>query len=223
MGTELDLADRYSPVVRYDVHEPFFPVKVGYTIFRRSGEPSPSFPRAVNFGTPDTTLVIEYALYWDWDIQHLYELEHVWVHVAADGAVTFGEASAHGGYSAMWPVEEMVEGTHPVLYSEPGKHAFSRDASPYTPEYQPTYTTSAWDKAGSMGLLVTPLFKGKIIKQPGDDALVQAFLKTRAFKPAFVFRRKLGIARELLSPWPELSEWIPRRVQAVRDELSAAG
>ncbi len=220
--TELDLADRYSPLIRYDDNEPFFPLRVGYTILRRSGEASPSFPRAVNFATPETTAVIEYALYWDWDIQHLYELEHVWTHVGAGGEVTFVEASAHGGYRAMWPVEEMVGGTHPVLYSEPGKHAFSRDASPYTPEHQARYTASAWDKAGSMGLLVTKIFEGKIIKQSGDDALVQAHLKKCAFKPAFIFERREPIARELLSPWPEVFEWIPRRVQAVRDELSAA-
>ena len=30
-------------------------------------------------------MLIEYAVYMDYDIQHLYELEHMWVAVGEDG------------------------------------------------------------------------------------------------------------------------------------------
>ena len=36
------LAARYAPILRFDAHEPFFPLVAGYTIFRDSG-PSLSF------------------------------------------------------------------------------------------------------------------------------------------------------------------------------------
>ena len=36
------LAARYAPILRFDAHEPFFPLAAGYTIFRESG-PAPSF------------------------------------------------------------------------------------------------------------------------------------------------------------------------------------
>src|SRR5690606_40547573 len=66
-----------------DRMEPFRPVAVGYHVFYESG-PSPSFPRVVELGEPAPArcqAVIEYAFWWDWDIQHLYELEHAWVYV----------------------------------------------------------------------------------------------------------------------------------------------
>lgn len=65
------------------------------------------------------------AIWWDWDIGHLYELEHVWVYLDDQGRVRRGEASAHGGYHDM-----AVDGRLPLtgqrltLCSEPGKHAF---------------------------------------------------------------------------------------------------
>ncbi|MDP9374187.1 MAG: hypothetical protein M3Q65_17375 [Chloroflexota bacterium] len=96
---DLALALRYAPIVHLDRLDPFLPTFAGYTIFRRDGE-SPSFPRRVTLRPgpleidandardiaalfPDgrlpevpeieAALVIEYAIWWDWDIQHLYE------------------------------------------------------------------------------------------------------------------------------------------------------
>jgi hypothetical protein len=44
-------------------------------------------------GEAEAALAIEYAIWWDWDIGHLYELEHVWVYLDADRQVIRGEAS----------------------------------------------------------------------------------------------------------------------------------
>ncbi|HUV88741.1 MAG TPA: hypothetical protein VMY80_03740, partial [Anaerolineae bacterium] len=94
------LAARYSPILRFDTREPFLPLAAGYTIFRQDG-PSPSFQRGRQVelappGQPPASFAIEYAIWWDWDIGHLYELEHVWVFVDAQGRVVRGEASWHG-------------------------------------------------------------------------------------------------------------------------------
>ena len=75
----------------FDACEPFLPLAAGYTLFRQSG-PSPSFRQgfAVDLappGHPPARLAIEYAIWWDWDIGHLYELEHVWVYVDEGGRV----------------------------------------------------------------------------------------------------------------------------------------
>ena len=65
-------------------------------------------------------------MWYDWDIGHLYDLEHVWVHVGADGAVIAVEASQHGRREAMLvagsDLPELRDG-RPVLYPEAGKHA----------------------------------------------------------------------------------------------------
>src|SRR5690349_3791685 len=83
------LAARYAPLLRFDANEPFLPLAAGYTIFRADG-PSLSMRRQVALAAsehPQATLAIEYAIWWDWDIGHLYELEHVWVYLDAQGRV----------------------------------------------------------------------------------------------------------------------------------------
>jgi hypothetical protein len=75
---EHELAALYAPLLRFDQREPFLPLAAGYTIFGQSG-PSPSFPRTIEVGPGEQ--VVEYAIWWDWDIVHLYELEHVWVYL----------------------------------------------------------------------------------------------------------------------------------------------
>ena len=75
--------------------EPFLPLVVGYTVFREAAKsPSSKFPI-----DPEGGIAIEYAIWWDWDIQHLYELEHVWVYLDADENLLKVEASAHGAKS----------------------------------------------------------------------------------------------------------------------------
>ncbi|MFL7808131.1 MAG: HAD family hydrolase, partial [Anaerolineae bacterium] len=127
---ERALAARYAPILRFDVREPFLPLAAGYTIFRQS-DSSPSFRQGYQVELtpeeqPSANTAIEYAIWWDWDIGHLYELEHVWVFVDAAGRVVRGEASWHGGYHDMRHDGALaLEGDHLAIYSEPGKHAFA--------------------------------------------------------------------------------------------------
>ncbi len=74
---DLHLACKYAPIIHYDRAETIPLVSVGYTVFREERR-SDSFPKRMV--KPDFCgLVIEYALYWDYDIQHMYDLEHIWV------------------------------------------------------------------------------------------------------------------------------------------------
>jgi len=117
------LATRYAPIIKFDAREPFLPAAVGYTIFRADA-PSPSFPRQIELG--NAALAIEYAVWWDWDIQHLYELEHVWVYLDEAGQVIRAEASWHGGYSEMTVDDTLpLTGDKLTIFSESGKHAFA--------------------------------------------------------------------------------------------------
>ncbi len=87
-----DLAMRHRPVFQLDANEPFAPVALGYTLYR---EPAKSVSSKFRI-RPGKGTVIEYAIWYDWDIQHLYDLEHVWVHLDAEGAVVTVKASRHG-------------------------------------------------------------------------------------------------------------------------------
>ena len=101
-----NLAKQFAPRLLFDKLEPFFPSVVGYTIFREDGE-SPSFPRRIEL-TDGATICIEYAVWWDWDIQHLYELEHVWIYLDADENVVRADASWHGGWNQMLDADSNV-------------------------------------------------------------------------------------------------------------------
>jgi hypothetical protein len=79
-----ELACYYAPIIQFDAHELFLRLAAGYTIFKNYNE-SLSFPRQIELhkmGHPEAAFAIEYAIWWDWDIQHLYELEHIWVYIA---------------------------------------------------------------------------------------------------------------------------------------------
>lgn len=208
----LDLAARYAPILMADEREPFTLLLAGYTTFEQEGD-SPSFVprRQVEWGRVGyhATRAVEYALWWDWDIGHLYELEHVWAFIGADGAIVAVEASWHGMYGQAEGVT--LEGTHPVLLVQAGKHAMAASIEPFM-EIREWAEQEAGPDAGKGGVLETELFHGRLPKTPENDARVTAFLKQRAFVPAWKFTKRMPVTRAMLLPWTLLEEWIPARV-----------
>ena len=211
-SSTLDFAARYAPIIMADEREPFTLVAAGYTIFSHASE-SPSFvpPRWIEWGSVGyaATRAVEYALWWDWDIGHLYELEHAWTFVGADGRVVAVEASWHGMYGRA--ENTALEGTHPILLAQAGKHAMAASIEPFL-EIREWAEQEAGPSAGKGGVLETELFRGRLPKTPENDARVTAFLKQRAFVPAWQFTQRMPVTREMLIPWTALKEWIPARV-----------
>src|SRR5262245_37989710 len=83
--SDFELAARHAPILFFDHEEPFRPSRVGYSVLREPAD-SPVDPRRrldgptpLRFDLSGLEAVIEYGIWWDWDIQHLYELEAVWV------------------------------------------------------------------------------------------------------------------------------------------------
>lgn len=209
---DYELALRHSPRIRFDAREPFLPSVAGYTVFRGEIE-SPSFPRRLTL--PDGAVCgIEYAVWWDWDIQHLYELEHFWVYLDSNEQVVLAEASWHGGLHRMVDADGAVpmEDGRVVLYSEPGKHAFAPVADWLLKRTEHT-TGSCGAFAGKGGVLVTPLFQGIIRdRTPLNNQLTWTYLERQAFKPSFDFSNVFDLAQVVHVPWQNLFEWIPARV-----------
>jgi len=213
----LKFAYRYAPILRFDSREPFLPSRVAVTLFSRSSH-SFSFPRTVKI--PDKAeCVLEYAIWWDWDIQHLYELEHIWVAIDSRGKVVNVEGSWHGTYRRFQTFQE--RDGHPVVYSQPGKHAFSSD-----PKKFPLISTMLGCTlfAGNMGLLVNELFEKELspLKTPEVDALIRSYLRYYAFFPSFRFTREFSFTPEMFTSWQELREYIPVRIRKIiRDLMSS--
>jgi glycerophosphoryl diester phosphodiesterase len=206
------LAIRHAPRIRFDAREPFVPLAVGYTVFRRNG-PSPSFPREISLPA-NAACAVEYAIWWDWDIQHLYELEHIWLYLDAQERLIAAEASWHGGQHPMLDARAQlpVEDGKLTLYSEPGKHAFAPERQ-WLLDRAPVTTRSCTTHSGKMGVLVTPLFEGIIHDRlPVNDRAVHTYLERLAFQPSFEFTHIVDLAQAVFVPWKNLATWIPSRV-----------
>jgi glycerophosphoryl diester phosphodiesterase len=216
---DLKLARRYAPVIRFDQREPFLPSALGYTVFRQTA-PSPSFPREVPLEAGIAT-AIEYAIWWDWDIQHLYELEHIWVYVSGDGELVDAEASWHGRFHQM----RDENGCLPLhdgrltLHSEPGKHAFAPSPQ-WLLQRKAKTLASCGARAGRMGVHVTPLFAGIIQDdRPLNNRLAHTWLERQRFQPSFVFDREFDLRSIAFVPWQSLNQWIPPRVSKLLSKL----
>lgn len=214
---EVEIVKKYSPYIYFDENEPFFPVKIGYSIFDKPGK-SKSFKRKIEWGDETSDFAIEYAIYWDYDIQHLYELEHVWVYIDKNGDLADAEASFHGNYfKALLKDRSNIEDeTHIRVYSQPGKHAFL--PKPEYFELIPDLYTATYEKAGNSGLIVTSIFKG--IYETNDDInkMVEHYLKSFKFKPAMKFK-KYVIPDDIYITWDELFVEIPRRIADRLEEI----
>ncbi|NDJ61274.1 MAG: hypothetical protein GYB67_09125, partial [Chloroflexi bacterium] len=208
-----DLARAHAPLIRFDAAEPFLPSVVGYTVFRATA-PSPSFPRDVVI-EGEIVCAIEYAIWWDWDIGHLYELEHAWVYLGADGRLINAEASWHGGYHRMANADGAIpmQDGRLVLHSEPGKHAFAPSPE-WLLDRRPITDMSCTTRAGIGGVWVTPLFDGKITERtPPNNQLVRTYLERQAFAPTYDFSQVVALESAAFVAWDSLNTWIPGRVR----------
>lgn len=205
----LTLALRYLPRFYEDRNESIPLKNLGCTVFTEPGE-SRSFPRLTL--DPGKGVIVEYALYFDYDIQHLYDLEHVWVAADQDGNVTDCWSSFHGMRIRASGVKWFrLDGTHPVLYIQPGKHAVLPDPELFGLHSQAKICCR--ETAGG-GLLVPAMLADRMSTNPQRDQAIRAYIREHlTFDPAWEFV-PAEVSREQLITWEELKDRIPGYVQA---------
>lgn len=216
---DIELARRLAPVIRFGDNEPFLPSRVGISVLTAPGR-SPSATLDITF-EPGVAKVVEYAIWWDWDIQHLYELEHIWLKLDANDQVVGVEASAHGGIFPM----TISDGALPLdegrvtLVSAPGKHAFSATPEGQLPAAEIT-SVSCQELAGRGTILVNDMFRDALAGLTAEDhRVVKRYLQARAFLPSFQFNQRFDLSTVEFSSWADLAAWIPGRVKAVLAEV----
>ena len=212
---DIDLARRLAPVIRFCDNEPFLPSRAGITVLTSPGR-SPSAPLEINFD-PGARKVVEYAIWSDWDIQHLYELEHVWLHLDAGDAIVAVHASAHGSLLPMRAADGslLLENGRVTLFATPGKHAFTATAAEQAKTAEAT-TLCCQELAGRGGILINDMFRDALKEvTPEDHRAVKRYLQARSFLPAIQFNQVLDLAQIEFTRWTELAQWIPGRVKAV--------
>lgn len=212
------LAQVYAPQIRFDKHEPFMPLAVGYTVFR-SAAPSPSSKFNIE---PEGGITIEYAIWWDWEIQHLYELEHVWVYLSASGSIVRVEASAHGSKYVLTLTDGSLplRGGRVTVYSEPGKHGFAPMPDSFR-HYADHIFANCTEQAGKDGIHTSNPFGAAAFGNPTalEHRLAKRYMQRLAFKPTFDFSNHFDLRSIPLIDWTHLQLWIPRRVNWWREQL----
>lgn len=219
------LARSLAPVIRFVANEPFLPSAVGVSFITSPGR-AVAAPRQIAF-EPGVARVIEYAIWWDWDIQHLYELEHVWLKLDDNDKLIGVAASRHGGLYDM----RRTDGTLPLedgrvtLYAEPGKHAFHPEAASMEPHRRAlagacSGTTLHGFSKGN--ILVNEMYpKGSADFSEDDHRRVRRYLQARAFSPDFDFSLKADLAHLPFASFETLQGHIARRVPEIVAELRA--
>jgi hypothetical protein len=212
------LAQLHAPILRFDMREPFLPLAVGYSVFRELAQ-SPSSKFTID---PVSGIAIEYAIWWDWDIQHLYELEHVWVYLNKDEQLVKVEASAHG---SLFPMVKQ-DGTLPleneriIIYSEPGKHGFAPDRDGLLARAERT-NLSCGERAGNGGIHTSNPFGATAFGEPtqSEHQLANRYMQQLAFTPTYDFSQLFDLQSVPFITWGQFAEWIPRRIIWWRSEL----
>lgn len=207
---EREIALKYAPHLYFDKNEPFTIAHIGYSILK-SSQKSPSANHDIWIDGNQVDYVIEYQLYYDFDIQHMYDLEHVWIYVGHDGKIVDGEASAHGGVINCYKYTMAIEDeTHLPVYVQPGKHAHFPDGNMF--KLYGNYEDVCNKLAGIDGLLITDVFKGAIIKNSYIDFCVCNYIREHfSFQPSLEFRH-VSYDNGIVMTWEELYLEIPKRI-----------
>lgn len=214
----MSLATRHKPVLHIDLREPAAPLSMGFTIV---DAPQKSPSSKFDLTPPEGGVVIEYAIWHDWDIGHLYDLEHVWVHVDAQGDVVRVEGTMHGLRVCTDTgngLPELRDG-RPVLYCEPGKHAIWAQPSAMRFVAGDMIVKACGAQGRMQGIHDGNMFAdaGAFSFSPLQNRLANLALKRAAFAPSFNF---VPAPEPSLVSWQALHDWIPTRVQALIDALA---
>lgn len=201
----------YAPEIYADEREPFCIRKIGYHVYTKDG-PSVSFRRNIVFDniSSDTDMAIEYAYYYDYDIQHLYDLEHIWIYLNTKGMITGVEGSFHGKYLNSILQKEglpQMHGRHTVMYAQPGKHAML--PSPELFHLYPELQAACTKLAGINGLDAPARFQDRISLAEAENQKVAEYIRKHfSFEPSMHFIQTVLTEDQYMS-WEQLADRIP--------------
>jgi len=209
---------RLSPQLYMDRLEPFKPDRVGVTVFEETA-PSPSFDRVIQVDHSKYKYVIEYAIYWDYDIQHIYDLEHVWIYVNHEDEVGYSEASFHGGYrvALLRDHSNLTDDKRIKVFVQPGKHAMSPLEELF--RLLPNVESCCLADAGVDGVLEPSMLTGEFKFGDNIDMLAEKHLRTFSFQPSFDYIPYTW-SPDLFVSWEELKREIPIRMKTLLSTLT---
>lgn len=198
-------AQGFAPILQMDRAEPFRPQCVGLSAFTaETHSPSSKF-----LLKPLGDICYEFAVFWDYDIGHVYDLEHIWVHVAQD-RVAAVEATFHGQRHKVAP--NLRDG-RPLVWVEAGKHAHFQNRAQRDAMAEATRLMCG-SKAGIGGIHTgNPISDGFGALSELDHRLARLFLTRLQFTPAGGRPLEHDLLDTPMRPWPEMPEYITARIR----------
>lgn len=215
---EKNTALKYLPYFMKDENDPFPIIAIGYSFFYEDGQ-SKSSKRYFRIRKPQCSFMIEYAVYFDFDIQHLYDLEHVFIYVGENGEVMDVEASFHGKFLKSMINDALAfhEKTHPVMYMQPGKHAMMPDPAYFNLFIGLTEVCSSG--AGEDGLLIAPMFSGKLKTDEETDRKIREYIRKKySFTPSFKYI-PAEMSNVTVTSYEELEKMIVYRINEIKNSI----
>nr|WP_297703775.1 hypothetical protein [uncultured Butyrivibrio sp.] len=221
-------AFKYSPIIFMDKKEPFRIRKVGFCEYTENRVKSSSFNRIFDFENfPGACRVLEYTYYLDYDIQHLYDLEHIWVYLNDKGIIAGAEGSFHGRFlNAYRFINEsnssdtnvtILNDSHVSFYSQPGKHAML--ASPKLMYLYSELFSSCDRLAGIHGLDAPDEYVKDIhISEADNEKIVNYIRENYSFTPSMEFDRCEIVPGNYVGLY-ELKKLIPSYLKQELDRL----
>ncbi len=195
----------FLPTIKFNVNEPFELLGIGYSIIRYN-QKSPSFDRYISLETG--VVCIEYALYWNYDIEHLYDLEHIWLYINVFGEVVQCEVSFHGevrnGLLSKTNEENII------LFCQAGKHAFTPDLELF--DKIDNYHSVTVDNVGHQGLLIPSLFEEVLVSSKCTDECIKRYMRKFAFTVSDDYHN-IDLHKSLFMPWVDLRYKIPLMIK----------
>lgn len=200
------------PVIKMNTREPFELLGIGYTVMDQT-QKSPSFERKIILDD-NIMCVVEYALYWNYDIEHLYDLEHIWLYFDYEMKLVNCEVSFHGKVINGLTEQNWVDNNKLYLYCQAGKHALAPDLNVF--ENWKNYRSATWETVGKDGLLITPILEERLVTNDVIDDQVKAYMQKFKFHLSETYE-SMDMPQVLFMPWPYLNHEIP---QMIKEELA---
>lgn len=211
-----DLASRFFPNLFFDSNEPFVPLKIGFSVYTKKlpsdNYLSPTFPRPLFFikelleTEKDADTIIEYSLWYEADISHLYELEHLWVYINENSVIKV-EGSRHGLIVNLEPSKP--------IFVESGKHGHFQK---HLTERIKTYLVYYFANPGSDGLSIKNILAPELqelkheLSLKYDNAITTEKISNYLLKfksiPLFDFSKKFVIEDNHLIPWEDFKVYV---------------
>lgn len=158
--------------------------------------------------------VLEYAVFYESDIGHIYDLEHVWVYLDKFNDIMGIKATRHGMISVQYPTPESIKyyKNHPILFVSPGKHSYYTNPS----QMQKKYLSHACNQPCTSILDIHFFLRPEwdLIKKnyPGRQKIKSAYQKRYCFEPSFRFTKYIipnHGSNSIFRSWSDLEKEVP--------------